>query len=76
MKSVRHWMAVFLAACLVVFALQNVAEVEVQVLVWSFTAHRFIIVLVSCLVGLAIGWLLKSQAVKRARQKAQSVEIP
>jgi uncharacterized integral membrane protein len=74
MKSVRHWIAIYLGACLIILALQNISEVEVQFLLLSFTAHRFMIILVSCLIGLVIGWLLKSQAVKRVRRKAQNAQ--
>lgn len=68
MKSIRHWAAIVLGTFLVVFSLQNISEVEVQFLLWSFTAHRFLIILMSCLIGIAIGWLLKSQSINRARE--------
>jgi uncharacterized integral membrane protein len=64
MKQVRHWATIIMATCLVIFALQNVAMVEVQFLFWSFHAHRIVIIGGSCLIGCAIGWLLKTQTLK------------
>jgi uncharacterized integral membrane protein len=43
-----------------VFALQNVATVELTFLLWSFSLPRAIMVLVVLAVGFIVGWLLRS----------------
>jgi len=69
MKLIRHWIALFLGACLVIFALQNITLVEVQFLFWSFHAYRFVILAVSFLIGCVMGWLLKAHGANRRRRK-------
>lgn len=49
----------------IVFALQNVAEVEVQFLLWSVTLPRAILLLVVLAVGIVIGAILHSIHVRR-----------
>lgn len=58
----RFWqvIAFVLGGCLVLFALQNLAKVELTVLFWTFEARRFVVIAFSFVIGFAIGWLIKA----------------
>lgn len=56
---------IVLVALGIVFALQNVADVEVQFLLWSITLPRAVLLLVVLAVGIAIGAILHSIHVRR-----------
>ena len=60
MEKLRFWLAGLLGGCFVLFALQNMASVEVQFLLWSFTAQRFLIITLSFLIGGLFGWLVRA----------------
>ncbi len=51
------------------FALQNLSDVEVSFLLWSFHAKKYIIVLAAALLGLLAGFLL-GRLSKHARQNS------
>lgn len=52
----------------VVFAVQNVADVEVQFLLWSFALPRAILILAVLALGMLIGWILHSVHARRRRE--------
>jgi uncharacterized integral membrane protein len=58
----RFWqvIAFVLGGILVLFALQNLARVELNVLFWTFEARRFVVIAFSFAIGFAIGWLIKA----------------
>jgi uncharacterized integral membrane protein len=45
---------------LVVFTLQNTKSVEMHVLVWTFTASGAFLVIGAAVLGIAVGWVLRS----------------
>jgi len=47
-------------ALLVTFTLQNTESVEMHILVWSFTASGAFLVIVASVLGIAVGWVLRS----------------
>lgn len=49
----------------VVFAVQNVADVEVQFLLWSIALPRAILILAVLALGMLIGWILHGVHVRR-----------
>lgn len=53
-------LAVALGAILMLFALQNMARVELTVLVWTIEARRIVVIALSFLIGFAMGWLIKA----------------
>ncbi|MGD8809828.1 MAG: LapA family protein [Gammaproteobacteria bacterium] len=65
---------IVLVALGIVFALQNVADVEVQFLLWSVTLPRAILLLVVLAVGIVIGAILHS--IHRRRQQAPTPPPP
>jgi uncharacterized integral membrane protein len=66
----RLVIAAVLGGALVLFALQNLARVELTVLVWTFEARRFVVIGISFAIGFAVGWLVRAHRARRARGKA------
>ena len=62
--NLKLFFAAVLGALLLLFAIQNTAQVELSVLFWTFEARRIVVISLSFLVGLAIGWLLKAHRTK------------
>ena len=67
MKESRPWsqnvkliIAVVLGAFLMLFALQNMAKVELTILVWTFETRRIVVIGLSFLIGFVIGLIVKA----------------
>lgn len=60
MRHLKLWIIIALVAFLALFAFQNMAEVELTVLFWSFESRRIVVIGFSFLLGGAVGWLLKA----------------
>jgi uncharacterized integral membrane protein len=58
--ALRPILLVVLLGAILVFAIQNVADVEVQFLLWSFAMPRAILIMVVFALGVLLGWLLHS----------------
>ncbi len=58
MEKIRLVLAVVLGAFLALFALQNMAPVQLTILIWTFEGRRIVVIGVGFLVGLVIGWIL------------------
>lgn len=54
-----------LIGIVLVFAVQNVADVEVQFLIWSFALPRAILIVVVFALGMLIGWILHSLRIRK-----------
>ncbi len=61
MERFRIWAAIGLGVFLALFAMQNMAPVEITILFWTFESRRIVVITLSCLVGFAIGWIMKSR---------------
>jgi uncharacterized integral membrane protein len=46
------------AVCATLFVVQNLAPMEINFLGWSLQAPRFVGVLISLLLGVAVGWTI------------------
>ena len=57
LHQARLIIVLLLGGFLGVFALQNMARVELTFLIWTFESRRVIVIAVSMLVGLVVGWL-------------------
>lgn len=66
MKDIKLILAIALAAVVVLFVLQNTEPVRVEILFWSWTASRAIVLLVVFLIGVVAGWLWRA-SVRRPR---------
>lgn len=60
-KNVRITIGAVLATLLIVVLVQNSTAVTLRLVAWRLEMPLFIVVLLSALIGLAIGWLLKSR---------------
>lgn len=70
MEKFKIIIATVLGAFLALFAIQNMAPVQLTVLLWTFESRRGVVIGISVLVGFVIGWTA------RALQKRKSVKRP
>ncbi|MFB6286294.1 MAG: lipopolysaccharide assembly protein LapA domain-containing protein [Candidatus Bipolaricaulia bacterium] len=66
-RNVRLISALVLAALIVIFALQNTEATTVELFAWSITTSRALMLFVVLVVGIALGWLLRSLQQRRRR---------
>lgn len=59
-RNLKPILLIVLIGIGVLFALQNIAEVEVQFLIWSVALPRAILILAVLALGMLIGWILHS----------------
>jgi uncharacterized integral membrane protein len=59
-QGLRPILLLVLLGTVLVFAVQNVADVEVQFLLWSLAMPRAILIMVVFALGVLLGWLLHS----------------
>lgn len=57
--KIKLAVAVALGVFLTMFTIQNMAEVDLTVLFWTFQARRVVVIGMSFLIGLAIGWIIR-----------------
>lgn len=58
---------------LLLIIIQNLTVVEVKFLFWKMGVNLLLVILLSFLIGIVIGWLIKSLY---SRQKSKKVEKP
>lgn len=56
-KQIKTLFVLFVGGLLGVFALQNMAQVELKFLLWSFESRRIVVIGFSLIAGLFIGWV-------------------
>lgn len=66
MRQLRLVLSFVLLALVLIFAVQNVAVVEVQFLFWSLALPRSLLIFVVLSVGVIVGWFLRG-AMRRSR---------
>lgn len=60
-KNLRIAIGAVLTTLLIVVLVQNSTAVTLRLVTWRLEMPLFIVVLLSALIGLAIGWLLKAR---------------
>ncbi|MDH3442199.1 MAG: LapA family protein [Gammaproteobacteria bacterium] len=63
MKSIVKWKILFsvvLIVLVMIFAVQNAAEVGIRLLFWEVTFPRSLLIFMMLLIGIVIGWILRS----------------
>lgn len=55
MKTPKSWLALILAALLIIFALQNMAVINVDFLGFGFQMPRVLLILICVVIGFALG---------------------
>ena len=66
MKDIKLVGAIALVVIVVLFVLQNAEPVRVEILFWSWSASRAIVLLVVFLIGVLAGWLWRA-GIRRRR---------
>jgi len=56
----KQIISLVLAALTILFILQNIAVINITFLFWTFFISRSVLIFVVLLIGMAIGWLLRS----------------
>jgi uncharacterized integral membrane protein len=56
-----------LAALTILFILQNIAVINISFLFWTFFISRSVLIFLVLLIGIVIGWLLRSSPKRKAQ---------
>jgi putative membrane protein len=65
MRSIKSIISLLLIIAALIFSIQNVAAVEIQFLLWSFSIPRALLIMILLGVGFVIGMLFYSIAFRR-----------
>lgn len=57
MDKTKYTLAMVAGGLLVLFAMQNIATVQLNFLFWTFYTSRFVVILLSVMVGFLLGWV-------------------
>ena len=61
-------LSLVVAVLIVIFIVQNVAVVDIKFLFWKLSMSRSLMMLFLIIVGIIIGWFLKSASVRRQKE--------
>jgi uncharacterized integral membrane protein len=67
--------SLILVGLAVLFVIQNVAVVEIQFLLWSFSLSRAFLIFCVLAVGILVGWLMHSYAVHKEKRDATNFSL-
>jgi putative membrane protein len=67
MRSIKSIISLLLIIAVLTFSIQNIAAVEIQFLLWSFSIPRALLIMILLGVGFVIGMLFYSIAFRRRR---------
>jgi putative membrane protein len=67
MHSIKSIISLLLIIAVLIFSVQNMAAVEIQFLLWSFSIPRALLIMILLGVGFVIGMLFYSIAFRRRR---------
>ncbi|TNE63856.1 MAG: LapA family protein [Alphaproteobacteria bacterium] len=67
MDKTKYTLAAVAGGLLVLFAIQNMARVELYFLVWSFQSSRIVVIAFSLIVGFVLGWVFASHRKKKGK---------
>ena len=74
-SSDMNWrviVGIVVAALAAIFILQNTSKVQIKFLIWDFETGMWFGLLISLVLGMAIGWGLSMYAGRRKKQAAKS----
>jgi uncharacterized integral membrane protein len=74
MKNMRLILSLALVALIVVFSIQNAAELQVNFLFWSLTTRRVFVLFGVLVIGIILGWLLRAHADSRHTEKIKQLD--
>ncbi len=61
----KQIISLVLAALTILFILQNIAVININFLFWTFFISRSVLIFLVLLIGMVIGWLLRSSPKKK-----------
>ena len=67
MRSIKSIFSLLLIIAVLIFSIQNIASVEIQFLLWSFSIPRALLIVILPGIGFIIGMLFYSIAFRRNR---------
>lgn len=67
MHSIKTIISLLLIIAVLIFSIQNIAAVDIQFLVWSFSIPRALLIVILLGIGFIIGMLFYSIAFRRKR---------
>ena len=67
MHSIKSIISLLLIIAVLIFSVQNMAAVEIQFLLWSFSIPRALLIMILLGVGFVIGMLFYSIVFRRRR---------
>ena len=67
MHSIKTIISLLLIISVLIFSIQNIASVEIQFLLWSFSIPRALLIVILLGIGFIIGMLFYSIAFRRNR---------
>jgi putative membrane protein len=67
MHSIKSIISLLLIIAVLIFSIQNIASVEIQFLLWSFSIPRALLIMILLGIGFIIGMLFYSIVFRRRR---------
>jgi len=67
MRSIKSIISLILIITVLIFSIQNIAAVEIQFLLWSFSIPRALLIVILLGIGFVIGMLFYSLVFHRRR---------
>jgi putative membrane protein len=67
MHSIKSIISLLLIIAVLIFSIQNIASVEIQFLLWSFSTPRALLIVILLGIGFIIGMLFYSTVFRRKR---------
>ncbi len=69
----RQIIILVIVILLLVILFQNLDIIPVQILLWTVHISLLLVILLPFILGIIVGWLLKTSMVRQKKQKAQAV---
>ena len=71
LHQARLYITLVLGGLIGIFALQNIGRVELTFIFWTFESRLIVVIVLSLIVGLIIGWFSGYSARRMARHDGQ-----
>jgi uncharacterized integral membrane protein len=65
---------IIIGVLVIVFMVQNVETVDIQFLTWTAHLSRALMILIVFVIGIGIGWVIRSIGYRKKKKKAKSEE--
>jgi uncharacterized integral membrane protein len=65
---------IIIGVLVIVFMVQNVETVDIQFFTWTANLSRALMILIVFVIGIGIGWVIRSIGYRKKKKKAKSEE--